>query len=362
MVNRTWVPCSFALVAICGCGSSNASSSPGDAGDEGLVPPASPNGPKTSVAAQHAYAIHRLYLGSSARVYPPVLDPTAWASYGYDLDGKTTTATSTDVCTPYAGAPAASQVDGTRGIDNSFGENIVPIMVTVAGNNVEMTVDGSINAGDFTDLFVVTGWDDANVAQTATALSAVVLVGNKYPTMPSWTTSDHWPIDDGYLGPSALGTAPIANANLKLSTSYVVGGEFVSGSRVDVPIDLELGGHSLPLVVHQGIITWQNDGTGHINQGTIAGVLTTAEFVSAAAGSATDDGSLCEPMGPATITSQLLLASDILHDGTNVPGVPCDGISIGLGFDADEVAIPVAADVAAAPPALPDLCSTDAGD
>jgi hypothetical protein len=332
-----------------------------DAGDEGLQPPASPSGPTTSVTAQHAYAIHRLYLGSSPRVSPPVFDPTAWASYGYDLDGKTTTATSTDVCTRYAGAPAVSQVDGTRGIDNSFGENIVPILLTVGGSDVEMAMDAAINAGDFTDLFVVKGWDDSNATQTATALSAVVLVGNKYPTMPSWTTADHWPIDDAYLTPSALGTDPIAGASLRLSSSYVIDGEFVNGTRVDVPIDLAVDGDVLHLLVHQAIVTWQNRGVGHITQGTIAGVLDTAEFVSGlleGTGEPPDD-SPCD--SASSIGEQISQASDILHDGTNVPGVPCDGISIGLGFDADEVAIPVSADVAAAPAVPPDPCATDAG-
>lgn len=35
-------------------------------------------------------------------------------------------------------------------------------------------------------------------------------------------------------------------------------------------------------------------------------------------------------------------AADILEDGTNAPGVPCDGISIGFGFDARLVANPTA--------------------
>jgi hypothetical protein len=357
------VASAIALSALAGCGSSSSTSATVDAGNGLLVPPAPPNGPTTSVTAQHAYAIHRLYLGSSARLSPTVLDPTVWASFGYDLDGKVTTATSTDVCTPYGGAMATSQIDGMGGIDNSFGENIVPILLAVAGKNVEALLNASLDAGAATDLFVVKGWDDANATQTATGLGGVLLPANEYPTSPpSWTIVDHWPIDDAYLTPSAIGTDPIANANLKLMTSYVVRGEFVNGTRVDVPIVLEVSGSSLPLLVHHAIITWQNAGTGHIREGTIAGILTTSELIAGVLSSSYGTDGICNPQGPPSVVGQLSQASDILRDGSNVAGVPCDGISIGLGFDADEVAIPVSADVTAAPPGPPDPCATDAGD
>ena len=60
------------------------------------------------------------------------------------------------------------------------------------------------------------------------------------------------------------------------------------------------------------------------------------------------------------IAQQISQASDILKDGTNVPGKPCDGISIGLGFVGKKIANPtkIAADDAAVPP---DPCSTDGG-
>jgi hypothetical protein len=60
-------------------------------------------------------------------------DPTAWQTIGFDLDGKCTTATSTDVCMLMAGAPQSTQTDGMRGIDNSFGANLCPILDTVVG-------------------------------------------------------------------------------------------------------------------------------------------------------------------------------------------------------------------------------------
>ena len=60
-------------------------------------------------------------------------DATAWEGIGLDLDGKCTIATSTDVCQLAAGSPRATQVDGTGGIDNSFGANVCAIMDTTMG-------------------------------------------------------------------------------------------------------------------------------------------------------------------------------------------------------------------------------------
>jgi hypothetical protein len=52
----------------------------------------------------------------------------AWNQIGFNLDGKFTTATSTDVCQLVEGATPAAQDDGQNGIDNSFGENLCPIL------------------------------------------------------------------------------------------------------------------------------------------------------------------------------------------------------------------------------------------
>jgi hypothetical protein len=55
-----------------------------------------------------------------------------WMTIGWNLDGKCTTASSTDVCTLSAGASFSMQDDGTGGIDNSYGENICPILDTLS--------------------------------------------------------------------------------------------------------------------------------------------------------------------------------------------------------------------------------------
>jgi hypothetical protein len=60
-------------------------------------------------------------------------DSTAWRAIGFDLDGRCTTASSTDVCSLVSEAPRGTQTDGMSGIDNSFGANICPIWDTTSG-------------------------------------------------------------------------------------------------------------------------------------------------------------------------------------------------------------------------------------
>ncbi len=81
--------------------------------------------PPLSALRKVSLAMTRVNFGDS-----PTTD--AWKQIGFNLDGKITTATSTDVCGPVQGATSAAQDDGQSGIDNSFGENICPILDSLA--------------------------------------------------------------------------------------------------------------------------------------------------------------------------------------------------------------------------------------
>jgi hypothetical protein len=54
---------------------------------------APPGPPPTPITAAHNYAVHKLYLGDTDRT--GIANPSAWMSFGYDLDGLVTTADST---------------------------------------------------------------------------------------------------------------------------------------------------------------------------------------------------------------------------------------------------------------------------
>jgi hypothetical protein len=102
--------------------------------------------------------------------------PTDWLGIGFDLDGKCTAKWSTDVCTLAPGASKLTQTDGVGGIDNSWGENICPILDTTSGvgacssaiaqvlvatdpsgrGTISMTVSGSTLQFPIWDTYVVT--------------------------------------------------------------------------------------------------------------------------------------------------------------------------------------------------------------
>ncbi|HEY6462271.1 MAG TPA: hypothetical protein VIY73_19020 [Polyangiaceae bacterium] len=116
--------------------------------------------------------------------------PDDWKGVGYNLDGLCTTATSTDVCTLSAGAAKVTQVDGTGGIDNSFGENICPIMDTISGGaNCSSTISQVYLQVDATGSgTMVVPYGGAEIAYPVTDVRVGYtgsggVVGGVFPTM-----------------------------------------------------------------------------------------------------------------------------------------------------------------------------------
>ena len=127
--------------------------------------------PPQSALRQVSLAMTRVNFGDS---------PTAeaWKQIGFNLDGKVTTATSTDVCQLVPGATPAEQDDGQQGIDNSFGENLCPILATLATPNpcsslilgTYVATDAS-GAGTLTIHLVSTFWWEIPIADAQVVLN-----------------------------------------------------------------------------------------------------------------------------------------------------------------------------------------------
>jgi hypothetical protein len=355
-----------ALFTMAGCSSSSSGSGSGGGGGDTCanasnkcqLPPPAPSG-GSGTGANHNYAIRKLYLGGDNR--QGVAAATAWKDFGYNLDNLVTTKDSSDVCTLQPGAAKSTQVDGTGGIDNSFGENIWPIVQTTAGTNAEQTINTAIEAGHFTVMSYVTGFDNAaGSTANATGLTGVLLAGGNYATAndggaPSWDTTTHWPILPTLITgctpatgcPS--GTDPIQAATVRFPAAYQAGGTFVNGSPANLSLTLSIQGQSLTINVDSAIITFQ-PAAGGVTDGTIAGTIVADDLVNqlqSVAGSISS--SLCSGSAFNSIAQQIKQASDIVIDGSgtvsNTAGASCNGISIGIGFDATEIAVPTAADV-----------------
>jgi hypothetical protein len=327
-----------------------------------IHPPAKPGGPTVGASApEHNYAIRQLFLGDTDRSGNP--SATAWESFGYDLDGLVTTAESTDVCTLLPGSSKQVQVDGNGGIDNAWGSQIIPIWETL-DSTYSQTINSDIQSGALTEMTTVFGFDDsAGNTTTATGLHGVELIGGQTAGTPAWTVGTHWPILPGDLtcGPSCpSGSDPVQLAQMQFPAAYQANGTFVSGAAIPLQFVTLLFSGSYTVPIHSAVVTFQPSMPGAVTNGTIAGAMLTSEYVSAlqqAAGAIST--SLCSGSAFESIAMQLEQASDIVLSGetlSNSAGVQCNAISIGLGFDATEIAIPAAADVTAAPPPPVDPC------
>ena len=379
-----------ATLSSAGCGSSSgggsssgSSSGGGGSSGSGLCsslpagdcnePPKAPSG-GTPTMAKHNYALHKLYMGDTDRM--GVTNPDAWKAFGYDLDGKITTQASTDVCTLMAGASKSVQIDGTGGVDNSFGANIMPIIQTL-DSTASQTVNNTIEQGSFTVLSYVVGFDDsAGNMTSATGLTGVLLAGGNYPAAhdggaPTWDMNTHWPVRPELLNCDTNGTDncttsddPIAQANVQFKSAFQNKGTFVNGTPSLLSLSLTIGGNTITLNVHSAVVSFDPQMPGSVTNGVIAGVINTEELIAGLKQIAGHiSTSLCSGSAFQSIASQIEQTSDIVVSGdsvSNTAGTMCNGISVGLGFDSTEIALPTGADIAPATTQSPDPCA-DAG-
>jgi hypothetical protein len=318
------------IVSAQGCGSDSSSGggNTADAGQtaKGRQPPAKPDAPATTSSDERTFAVYSLSLGEADR--NGVANKDAWKDYGFDLDGLTTTKDSKDVCQRQQGASASNQEDGKDGIDNAFGKVIIPFLAPFAAAPSKTLTD-SIHSGSFTILLKIKGLTD-DPTQTNTGLSGTLLVGANYGEgkTPTFTETDNWPFRK--------------DPQVPITDAYINNGTFVNGAGGStVKLSLYIQGVSLDLAINKAIITFDHSAPNEATNGTIAGVIGTEELVSGiekVAGRISTQ--LCGGSTLDSIKQTIRQASDILKDGTNKAGVPCDAISIGIGFTAKRIGNP----------------------
>jgi len=206
--------------------------------------------------------------------------------------------------------------------------------------------------GDFTIMLKVKGLtDDAN--QTNTGLSGTLLVGAGFSadgkTAPSFGPSDDWPYR--------------ADPQVPINGAYINKGVFVNGvGGATVELALSIQGQTLKLTIHKALITFKHNPPNDLVDGTIAGVIATDEFVngiSNVAGRFSTE--LCTGTTVEGIKDSIRQASDMIADGSQTAGIPCTGISVGLGFTAKRIANPTKTASEGTPPPNPCDAPADAG-
>jgi hypothetical protein len=210
---------------------------------------------------------------------------------------------------------------------------------------------------------VINGFDDTGAKTNATGLTGVLLAGGSYSAAndggaPSWDTNTHWPVVPTLMtgctpaaGCGGTNPDPVQAATIKFPSAYQAGGTFVNGSPASLSLNLSIGGQSLTVNISSALITFDPKSAGSVTNGTIAGTIIATDLVNQLQGVAGSiSTSLCSGSAFNSIAQQILQAADIIIDTgsgnvSNVAGTACNGISIGLGFEGTEIAIPVAADI-----------------
>lgn len=311
-------------------------------------PPApDPNAPSGAGTTPTTLAVYRLFLGDTDTLGYP--DPNAWKTLGYDIDGLWSTKADVAHCAPQQGAVKSSiQTDGDGGIDNSFGSNLMPLYSSLA-SNLSQQVTQAIEAGDFTMLFHLGNLAAQPASQNA--ISAQFFDGAALGQTPSWNGTDVWPVTY-----ECVNGGSISSPKLAFPSSYLVNGVWVSSATPapgTVTLRFVAGGFPLVLPITHIRASVAVSGTGATASGTngvISGILATESLIAElkkAAGQL--DATLCDGATFDSIAQQIRAASDIMADGSNGdPSKTCNGISIGLGFEARAVQLG-----AVAPPEQP---------
>ena len=166
-----------------------------------------------------------------------------------------------------------------------------------------------------------------------------------------------WP--DGREGSICFQEASRRLETHRLGSCGVVAGTWVAHATAPITLTFQLGEFPLEFRIHNAIISAKVSGPA-AKGGIIAGVLDPEEVLPVFAKVAgAIYAPLCDPVDFESIAVQVRATSDIMLDGNNRAGVPCDGISVGIGFTAKRIGDPK---TTGSDPAAPDPClPADAG-
>lgn len=298
------------------------------------VPAADPGAGAGDGTANVTLAVNKLFLGSGGA-------DKEWADVGYDIDGLIfTSPESPGHCLPVEGAKKKNVVqDGSKGENNSFGKNIMPIILPLA-SDAPKTINDSITGGSFSVLLrtekLGTGAKYSGLAAelfaasgTHDAMGAIVA-----PTGTDWSNYKWEPFPETLEGTTGEGDA--LHSKVKFPKAYLADNVWVSGSKATVKLNLTISDFDLTLDINQAVVTAKlaADHKG-ATDGIISGVLNTDQLITGVKSIAGKvSPMLCEGTTLQGVLDQVKQASDIGADGKQDAAKTCDGISIGLGFEA----------------------------
>jgi hypothetical protein len=325
----------------------------------GTQPPPRPTGPAGDGSGTTVFAIKKLYLGDTDRMDNPSSD--AWGTYGYNLDNVVTTCSGNDCvgidqCKLVAGADPATAEDGPGGVDNAFGHKITPVIGQLGAT---AAINGDLAQGKFTIMFAI---DKLGSGTAYSPLIGRLYAGGDLMHAPAFDGSDHWPVLAELL---AGDMTDINKSQVNFTSAYVSGNTWVSGDPTTISLSLNVQGSTLTLNIAHAVVSFlMSSDHRTATNGVVAGVLKTEDLVSEIqmlVPQIANSQAFCDPNNTtvASVLDDIRKASDIMSEGTaGTSSEECDGISIGLGFDADIVQL---GSIIPVPAPSPPFCMTAGG-
>jgi hypothetical protein len=304
--------------------------------------------PKPDGSGFDIQAMQQIFLGDSG--WDGTISPNGddWKSFGYDVDGLhfTDACQAQYHCQLQQGGDAQHEIiDGPAGLDNSFGQNVLPVLSSFASTPSDsMTL--VLGTGVYTYAFRVeklgagSSYQDLHgeVFPVRGADSSGMFYGPIVPPTPSeWTDGSYvWhPFADFLVDPTLVDPA-MYQSTQSFDTGYLTGNQWVSGTQGTVRLRLNLSGAVIDMDIVHAIVTLDlsaDHSTG--SHGILSGIVSAQKLASSVGAVAGDFGlNGCAGAGSTinSISAEILMAADINLDGAQHPDQPCDGISIGIGF------------------------------
>ncbi len=257
-----------------------------------------------------------------------------WKKFGFNLDNLVSTTASTDLCKPNSNAlTVVPYPDGDDGIDNSFGKNLLPLILSLYPTLVADSNAG-IQKGIFTVLLKM---DCLPPTGDVTGMTTRLFAGTALGSTPKFDGTDKWPVAPELLGDPM----DPESSTIRFHNSSVTGTMYDAGKDatfiLTIPLNTKTTSTSVKLTLYAARTTMDLAGDRKsATSGRIGGVLNTEEFVAEMKKAGALLG-LCESPLFAGLLTQARQASDIMADGSQDPTKTCDGISMGLGFEMKEV-------------------------
>lgn len=276
------------------------------------------------------FALSKVYIDRDRATGAPSAD--AWKKYGFDLDGLTTDASSTNHCQPVAGADVARvKTDGDNGIDNAFGASIAPIIASF----------DQPNQPGWVQLWNTSLQLDPDLVLRFPTQEAPSYPAQVYATAPLCKDSPArtpklFPIDSATVDGNDVDkpkATPI--------TGTLSGDVWTSDVIASLAIVIPVAGGPIPMrLQHVRMSMKLSADRKSFTDGMIGGIANTEELVGALRQYKGFINPLaCVPGVFDQYEAKIRQASDVLDDGTQDPQRTCNGITVGIGFDMVRVAI-----------------------